>query len=121
MRIATIRIRRDRQQGTEEMRRGFIATWRTGEYQGEIFEFESPAALFRLLTPKRWDLLERLQREGPLGVRALARALGRDVRRVHDDTKALLEAGLIERNGEGKLVVPFQEIRADFTLRGEAA
>ena len=61
MRIATIRVRSDTDQGSSEMRAQFLAAWKTGEYQGEVFEFESPAALFRLLTPKRWELLVTLQ------------------------------------------------------------
>jgi predicted transcriptional regulator len=51
----------------------------------------------------------------------LARLLGRDVRRVHDDLSALLEAGLVEKMEEGKLIVPFGEIHADFVLRGQVA
>ena len=121
MRVATIRVRRDVTEPLDELRGAVAEAWRSGEYGGEFFDFESPAALFRLLTPKRWDLVERLQAEGPLGVRALGRALGRDVRRVHDDVKALLEAGLVEKDEAGKLVVPFDEIRADFRLCRVAA
>jgi predicted transcriptional regulator len=121
MRIATIRVRSDPKQALQEMRKQFLAAWKTGDYQGEAFEFESPAALFRLLTPKRWVSLETLQTEGPCGVRELARLLGRDVRRVHDDLSALLEAGLVEKMEEGKLIVPFGEIHADFVLRGQVA
>ncbi|MEN8132109.1 MAG: ArsR family transcriptional regulator [Pseudomonadota bacterium] len=121
MRIATIRVRSDTDQGLGEMREQFLAACKTGEYQGEVFEFESPAALFRLLTPKRWELLVMLQDSGPCGVRELARLLGRDVRRVHDDLSALLEAGLVEKTDDGKLIVPFAEIHADFVLRGRAA
>ena len=121
MRLATIRVRSDTKQALQEMRQQFLATWKTSEYQGEVFEFESPAALFRLLTPKRWELLEALQAEGPCGVRELAKLLERDVRRVHDDLSVLLEAGLVEKTEEGKLIVPFGEIHADFVLRGQVA
>ena len=79
MRIATIRVRSDTDQALQAMREQFLTAWKTGEYQGEVFEFESPAALFRLLTPKRWELLETLQDAGPCGVRELSRLLGRDV------------------------------------------
>ncbi len=121
MRVATIRVRRDVTSSLEGMRESFVEAWQSGDYQGVVFEFESPAALFRLLTPKRWELVERLQTEGPLGVRALSRCLGRDVRRVHDDAKALLDAGLVEKDEDGRLVVPFDEIRAGFSLCKEAA
>lgn len=115
-RIATIRIERDEEAALASIRSGFLAAWNTGEYQGEHFSFESPAALFRVLTPKRWELIECLQSRGPLGVRALARELGRDVKRVHEDATALVGHGLVERTAEGKLWVPFEEIRADFRL-----
>jgi predicted transcriptional regulator len=118
MRLATIRVRSDTKQALKEMRQQFLAAWKTSEYQGEVFEFESPAALFHLLTPKRWELLETLQTEGPCGVRELARLLERDARRVHDDLSALWEVGLVDKTDEGKLIVPFGEIRADFVLRG---
>ena len=76
--------------------------------------------MFRVLTPKRWELIECLQNTGPLGVRALARALGRDVKRVHGDASAMVEIGMVEKTDDGKLVVPFDEIRADFVMKSAA-
>lgn len=120
-RTAMIRIRREHDAVAQEMRRRFSQAWKTGEYQGEFFDFESPVALFRVLTPKRWALLEMLQAQGPIGVRALARALERDVRRVHDDARALIDVGLVEKDENGKLAVPYSEIHADFVLRKDEA
>ena len=119
MRTATIHIRKA-SDALAAARTGFISAWKTGEYAGEHFDFESPAALFRVLTPKRWELIECLQRTGPIGVRALARALGRDVKRVHDDAAAMIEVGMVEKTEDGKLMVPFAEIRADFVMRSAA-
>lgn len=119
MRTATIVIRKP-QASLASLRSGLLAAWKTGVYQGEHFEFESPAALFRAITPKRWELIEVLQMGGPLGVRALARELGRDVKRVHEDAHKLVEIGLVEKDAAGKLSVPFSEIRADFVLRSAA-
>ena len=117
MRYATIRIRRDTEASIQEVRSRFLKAWSTEKYQGETFEFESSAALFRLLTPKRWELVEKLQGAGEISLRGLARLLGRDVRRVWDDVHALLDSGIVEKNDEGKLFVPYTEINADFTLR----
>jgi predicted transcriptional regulator len=50
-----------------------------------LLQFESPAALFRILTAKRWELIERLQTTGPTALRGLARDLDRDVKRVHEE------------------------------------
>jgi len=116
MRTATIRIERNDPSAMTDARRQFLDAWSRGDYQGEVFSFESPTALFRVLTPKRWELLERLQCDGPLGIRALARALERDVKRVHEDAQTLLEVGLIEKDADGKLVVPFERIHAEFDL-----
>lgn len=88
-------------------KQGFLKAAKTGSYQGEHFAYESPAALFREITPKRWELL--------------ARELDRDVRRVHDDVTALIEVGLIEKTADGKVCVPFTEIRIDSVLKAAAA
>ena len=119
MRTATIVIQK-RDTSVANLRKKFLAAWKSGRYQGEHFEFESPAALFRTITPKRWELIEALQLAGPLGVRALARKLRRDVKRVHDDARHLIEIGIVEKDRDGKLMVPFAEIRADFVLRSAA-
>jgi predicted transcriptional regulator len=82
----------------------------TGEYQGEFLTFSTPTQLFSILPPKRWKLITTLQALGPLSLRGLARAVGRDVKRVHGDMAVLLSEGLVERNEEDKLYVPFDVI-----------
>jgi predicted transcriptional regulator len=119
-RIATIYIR-SHSASIAAAKQGFLKAAKTGSYQGEHFAYESPAALFREIIPKRWELLARLQQTGALAVRALARDLGRDVRRVHDDVTALIEVGLIEKTVDGKVCVPFKEIRIDSVLKSAAA
>lgn len=61
--------------------------------------FESWETFFRILTPSRVAVLRHIHLHRPRSVRALANALGRDYRRVHDDVVALMDAGLIERQG----------------------
>jgi predicted transcriptional regulator len=39
----------------------FKAAWKTGEPTGAVFTFSSPAQLFSVISPKRWQLIERLQ------------------------------------------------------------
>ena len=121
MRRAKIRIRRHGRNAMRELGDRFVRAWKTGKPQGDVFEFESPKALFRTLTPKRWELVERLQADGPSSLRGLARALGRDVKRVHEDAAYLLDYGLIARNSAGKLHVPYDVIHIDFDLRAKAA
>jgi predicted transcriptional regulator len=120
MRTAKIEIRKDTTAALEELGAGFVRAWRSGKSDGDIFQFESPKSLFRMLTPKRWELVEKLQAIGPSSLRGLARALGRDVKRVHDDVSALLDYGLVERQEDGKLWVPYGVIHIDFDLRAAA-
>lgn len=113
---AVLRIRRDADAALAEMGKRFAAAWRSGRSSPHVFTFESPAALFRALTPKRWELLERLQALGPTTVRELARALERDVKRVHEDFTMLCDVGLIARTERGRIYVPFAVIEAEFAL-----
>ncbi|MGQ9370423.1 HVO_A0114 family putative DNA-binding protein [Azospirillum sp. ST 5-10] len=91
------------------------AAWKAAE-AGEAIEptdrlyFEDWAALRAVLTPKRYDLLRHLRRTPAESIRALARDLGRDVKRVHEDVTALEELGLIERDADGRLIMPVDEI-----------
>ncbi len=87
----------------------------------ETLSFESIEAMQRTLTPNRWELLRTLQAEGPMGVRELARRLKRDVKNAHTDLAKLKELGLVEDAEGGGVWVPFDEIRAEFTVRREAA
>lgn len=114
---AVLRIRRDTDAVLDEMGRRFASAWKSGRSSSHVFNFESPAALFRVLSPKRWELIERLQLMGESSVRGLARELERDVKRVHEDVGALIEVGLIEKTAGGKIHVPYSVIEADFALR----
>ncbi len=85
-------------------------------YQGEVLNFESPAQFFGQLTEKRWDLVRACQGKGELSVRELARAVGRDVKRVHDDVVMLAELGLVERTENGGVYCPFTSMHIDMYL-----
>jgi predicted transcriptional regulator len=73
--------------------------------------FESWDALAAVMTPKRMALIRHLHRQPEASIAALARSLGRDYKRVHEDVEALAAAGLIER-GDGRLSAEYDEIRA---------
>lgn len=120
MRTMTIRIERDSGAALARAGEAFKRGWKTSRYQGETISFESPAALFRVITPTRWTLIERLQASGPSSLRGLARELGRDVKAVHRDVSALLAEGIVEKDAEGKLLVPFARIHAEFDMRAAA-
>lgn len=80
---------------------------RADSYQGERLNFESPGAFFGRLTERRWALVTALQGQGVLAVRELARRVGRDVKRVHEDVRVLTELGLVERDDAGGVVCPY--------------
>jgi predicted transcriptional regulator len=73
-------------------------------------------ALLKTLSPARWTLLERLRAEGAISVYELARHLGRDYKNVHTDVARLAELGLIERQGENRVAVIWDVIRAELQL-----
>ena len=90
-----------------------------GSYQGETLNFETPGAFFGRLTELRWALLHALQGQGEMAVRELARRVGRDVRRVHEDVLALAELGLVERTEGGGVVCPFARVHVDLVMEPE--
>src|SRR5271157_168593 len=99
--------------------------WRRAE-RGERVEkednvtFVSWSALASQMTDKRYELLRHLHKAPAVSIRALARDLGRDFKRVHEDVKALEAIGLVEREG-GLLRADYDEIRASILLDAPAA
>lgn len=89
-------------------------------YLGETLNFDSPAAFFGQLTERRWTLIHTLQAAGELPVRELARRVGRDVKRVHEDAGALVNLGIFERTANGGVRCPFADIHVDMHLRHAA-
>ena len=85
-------------------------------YQGEVLNFESPGHFFGQLSEKRWDIVRAAQGKGELSVRALARVVGRDVKRVHEDVGVLTELGLLERTEAGGVICPFTSLHIDMHL-----
>lgn len=69
----------------------------------------------RVLTGKRTEMLRHLRRHPAPSVLALARSLGRDYRRVHDDVEALAGAGLIEKDDRG-VRTEFDVLHTDIIL-----
>jgi predicted transcriptional regulator len=103
----------------ENTNRRFLRAFE-GESQGDFISFESPALLFKVLSGKRWDVLNLMTGSGPMTIRELARRLGRDVKAVHGDVHALLNAGILQKTDSGQIVFPFDALHVDFMLK-EAA
>ena len=114
--MKTVRFELD---GLEAATDAFAAAWRTGRAENEArIGFQSPELLWKVLTAKRWELLQLFAGKGTLTIRDLARRLGRDVKAVHGDVHALLDAGVIERGQNGRGVhFPYDTIHVDFVLK----
>ena len=88
-----------------------------GKKQGSRISFATPELLFRVLTAKRWELIRALAGAGPVTIREAARRVGRDVKAVHGDVHALLNAGILQKTAAGLIVFPYDAIRVDVMLR----
>jgi predicted transcriptional regulator len=100
----------------EEASRRFLSAFE-GQPQGEFISFETPALLFKVLTQKRWELLSVMTGAGPMTLREVARRAGRDVKAVHGDVHALLNAGILQKTEDGRVVFPFDAVRVSFVLQ----
>jgi predicted transcriptional regulator len=95
-----------------------VRAMKAGQAQSEAhISFATPELLWQVLTAKRWELLKALCGAGPVSIREAARRLGRDVKAVHGDVTALLQAGILIRVPDGRIEFPFEAVRVEFLLR----
>ncbi len=95
----------------------FARAWNIGKPQKSArISFATPELLWRVLTQKRWELLKTLCGAGPVSIREAARRVGRDVKAVHGDVTALLNAGVLDRTNDGRIVFPFEAVKVEFLL-----
>lgn len=99
----------------EEINARVLAAVASGKPQGPRISFASIELMWRILNPKRTEILRAMTGAGPLSIREVARRVGRDVKAVHGDVTALIKAGVIDREGKG-VVFPYDGVRVDFTL-----
>jgi predicted transcriptional regulator len=96
----------------------FLQSWKTGKPQKSArISFATPELLWQVLTARRWELLKTLCGAGPVSIREAARRVGRDVKGVHGDVTALLNAGVIERADGGGIVFPYEAVKVEFLLQ----
>ena len=96
----------------------FTQAWKTGKPQRSArISFATPELLWKVLTEKRWELLKALCGAGPVSIREAARRVGRDVKAVHGDVTALLNAGVLGRTEDGQIVFPFEAVKVEFLLQ----
>jgi predicted transcriptional regulator len=95
----------------------FTRTWKSGKASVPRISFESPELLFKVLSGKRWELLNVMTGAGAMSIREAARRVERDVKAVHGDVTALLNAGLLSKTDDGMIVFPYDAIHVDFMLK----
>ncbi|HKI02808.1 MAG TPA: DNA-binding protein [Thermoanaerobaculia bacterium] len=113
MKIVTLDVR-----PPSESMGDFVRVWKTGKAEKSVrISFATPELLWKVLTAKRWELLKVLCGAGPISIREAARRVGRDVKAVHSDITALLNAGVIDRVEDGRIVFPFDTVKVEFLLQ----
>lgn len=86
-----------------------------GDAQGDAITFASLELLWKVLTPRRLEILRTLTGADPLAIREIARRVGRDVKAVHGDVHALIDAGILDQTPNG-VRLGYDAIHVDFTL-----
>ena len=105
--------------GMAEDLAAFTRAWRRAE-EGDLREerilaFESWEGLASVLTTERYRLLRHLHAHPERSINALALALGRQYRRVHEDVTILERAGLVDRTG-GEVRTTADRLSAEVVL-----
>lgn len=96
----------------------FVRVWKADKPQRSArISFATPELLWQVLTLKRWELLKALCGAGPVSIREAARRVGRDVKAVHGDVTALLNAGVLDRAEGGGIIFPFDAVKVEFLLQ----
>lgn len=95
----------------------FVRVWKTGKAERSArISFATPELLWKVLTAKRWELLKAMCGAGPMSIREAARRVERDVKAVHGDVTALLNAGVLDREADGRVVFPFEAVKVEFLI-----
>ena len=99
----------------EDVTRRALAAFKGKKQQARI-SFATPELLWKVLTAKRWELLKVMAGRGAMTIREAARRVERDVKAVHGDVHALLNAGVLDKAADGRIEFRFDAVRVDFTL-----
>lgn len=66
-----------------------------------------------MLAPNRWQIIRVMKGAKPVSIRELARLVNRDFRGVYNDVQALLNGGVLDRDGD-KIVLPYDRVHIEF-------
>jgi len=103
----------------EEIGKRFVGAWHRLERGEDVAEthltFFSLETMISTLSPKRLALLRYVHQHPTQTISELARALGRDYKRVHSVVSALEHAGLVIRDENG-IHAPYDSVQATVSL-----
>jgi predicted transcriptional regulator len=99
----------------DKTKQRFLSAFK-GKPQGAHISFPAVDLLWKVLSPKRMALVTALTGAGVVSIRKAARRVNRDVRAVHSDVTALINAGLLNRV-EGGIEFPYEAVHVDFILK----
>lgn len=102
---------------TREEAKARIKAALVGKPQGAFISFISVDLMWKILTPKRWEIIRAMTGAGPLSIREVARRVKRDVKAVHGDVTALIKAGVINKTEDGKVEFPYDRVHVDFEIK----
>lgn len=83
-----------------------------------VFTFHQAVKTLPMLSPKRLETLRMLRQTGPQTMYALAKRMKRSYSVVFADVKKLRKIGLIERNKQGLVLVPYEAVEIRFPIGG---
>ena len=113
MKTVTLDVRAPR-----EAMKDFVRVWKTRRAEKAArISFATPELLWKVLTAKRLELLKVMCVAGPISIREAARRVGRDVKAVHSEVTALLNAGVLDRVADGRIIFPFDAVKVEFLLQ----
>lgn len=103
----------------EDMGKRFVGAWHKLEQGNAVDEthltFLDLETMVSTLSPKRLALLRHVRQHAAGNVAVLAKSLGRDYKRVHDDVATLVHAGLLERDAQG-IRARYDSVHAEVSL-----
>lgn len=112
MKTVTLGVRTPREVSAE-----FLRVWKSRKADSNArISFATPELLWKVLTAKRWELIKTMVGQGPMTLRETARRAGRDAKAVHRDVHALLVAGILRKDADGKIEFPFDAVHVNFML-----
>ena len=95
-----------------------IDAWESGTTATPLNQltFESMSGFLAYLTPKRWELVTTLRKNGHQSIKKLSEILKRDYKNTYTDVKAMQEIGLIEKDTDELVYVPWDNIETHLQL-----